>query len=145
MDEDYQNEFTIFEDGSLKVYQMETYCYEPKSKNINKSANSDFLHAIKSLLLSHRKEIEEIPFTEIVPHWKFNMKVLDKQFSLIFFHRWHEINYDGTKNIRTNEDISKDFLIELICSIKEIIEQYYPNEINWTRFDTEHWFNNIER
>lgn len=140
LDEDYQNNLTIFEDGSIKVYQMETYCYEPESKNIDKPANNDFLMEITSLFNQHKKEIEEIPFSEIAPHWQFNLKVLNKQFDLIFFHRWFETDYMGNKRPRTQEDISKDFLIDLICSIKNIIEKYYPKEINWERFDTEHWF-----
>lgn len=144
MDEDYNNRLTIYDDGSIKVYQMETYCYQPETMNIDKPANNEFLDSIKTLLKKHEKEIEEIPFTEIAPHWKFNMRVLDKQFSLIFFHRWYETNYDGTKNKRTQEDISKDFLIDLICSVKEIVEKYYPKEIKWNRFDTEHWFKDLE-
>jgi len=143
MDEDYENNLTIFEDGSIKVYQMETYCYKPESKNIDKSENQNFLDEISNLFTQHKKEIEEIPFTENAPHWKYNMKVLDKQFSLIFFHRWSETNYDGTKNVCTQEDISTDFLIDLICSVRSIIEKYYPKEINWNRFDTEHWFEDV--
>lgn len=142
MDEDYQNYLTIFEDGSIKVYQMQTYCYEPESKYIDKTANSDLHTEIINLFNLHKKEIEEIPFTENAPHWSFNLQVLDKKFSLLFLSRWHETDYMGNKKIKTQEDISTDFLIELICSIKNILEKYYPNEIDWKRFDREHWFKN---
>lgn len=144
MDEDYSNRLTIYDDGSINAYQMETYCYQPESRNIDKPASNEFLDSIQALLKKHEKEIAEIPFTEIEPHWKFNMRVLDKQFSLLFLHRWYETNYDGTKNKRTQEDISKDFLIDLICSVKEIVEKYYPKEIKWNRFDTEYWFKELE-
>lgn len=140
MDEDYQNIISIFDDGSIIVQQMKTYCYQPKSIFIDKPANNDFLNEVKNILSIHEKTISEIPCTEINPHWQMNIRVLDKQFSFNFLHRWCENNYDGTKNIRTQEDISKDFLIDLICAIREIVEKYYPKQIMWNRFNKEDWF-----
>lgn len=133
MDEDYSNKIIIFDDGSLVVQQMKTYCYEPQYSNFDFPKNEFFLDKIISLYTSKENEINNISFDEIHNNFHYTFKIRDKVFSLNFLSRWSEYKYDGSKNERTEVSIIEDNIIDLFCSLQEIIESLYPKIIDWER------------
>lgn len=140
MAEDYANKIVIYQDGSLELYQMETSNFEPELKSIAKSPDSRFAEKITSLLNKHNKKINKIPFNVVNENAQYDIKLADKEFSLEFLDRFSRIDENGKIRFKNRETNSKDFIIDFMCSIKNIFEEFYPGVVNWNRIDNNYWF-----
>lgn len=112
MDEDYSYHFSIFNDGSLYVQQMESYCYEKTYTTIEKQKSEDF----KSKALTIIKNFEN-EMSETWADW-FDNKKPDGS---IFY-------YDFSI-CKTNKF---PFFKKMTKELKKLIDDYYPDEINWS-------------
>lgn len=122
MDEDYENRITIFNDGSLSIYQMQTNKYEPEAKNIKKEPNKDLLVEINSCLETYKNDYEDISIHECDNYITYKISIKENE---------------NTINIFNKNDKDYVTLSTIIKEIKKVIEKYYPNIINWSKADPE--------
>lgn len=140
MDEDYANKIVIYEDGSLELFQMETSNFEPELKTVEKSPDDKFAQRISSLLSKNQEKINKIPFSGINENAEYDIKLNQKEFSLQFLNRFQRRDCNGKIRFKNQESNSKDFIIDFMCSLKNIFEEFYPGIVNWSRIDNNYWF-----
>ena len=109
MDEDYSYHFTIFWDGSLYISQMESYCYEKKFTTIEKPKSDELKNKVLELFKSYKNEIEKMECGFL----DYDGSILDTSFSLDNIYKY-------------------PFFKEMTGKLKKLIEEQYPNEIDWS-------------
>lgn len=111
MDEDYFYEFIVFGDGSLYINQMESYCYERTYTLVEKESSEELKNKICSMLKEYEKEIENMTdcYDDL---YDSDCSIFDNIFAC----------YKVPEN---------PFIKEIMKKLKTIIDETYPNEINW--------------
>lgn len=111
MDEDYSYHFTVFWDGSLYISQMESYCYEKNITTVERPKSNEFKEKVLELFNSYEKEINnQEDYCDLLD---YDGEIFDTSFSL-----------DKIKMY--------PFFKEMTGKLKQLIDEYYPNEINWS-------------
>ena len=111
MDEDFSYDLIVFSDGSIYVYQSETYCYEPQTTIVEKEKSEKMKTKVNEVLIKYKTEIDKIEYKKTINRG-FNGLIDGKTFSIVFLNDY-------------------PFIKEIAISIKQIIEECYPGEINW--------------
>ena len=111
-DEDYEYDIRIFKDGSVYIGQSVTYCYRPKETILEFKKSEKLKTEILNLFNKYKSEIDILEPVKEKDPWGYVGKIQDKEFALPY---------------RT----AKHFIQEIENQIIDIIEEFYPNQVNW--------------
>ena len=111
MDEDYSYELIVYKDGSIYIRQMESYCYEKETTVVE-------------------KEKTEIIKTKVLELYKNYKKDIDNFITMNCDRRTY-VGSINEKHFYLNSFEDHNFIKEIAISIKKIIEECYPGEVNW--------------
>ncbi len=111
MDEDYSYHFSIFNDGSLFIQQMESYCYEKTYTTFEKTKSENFKNKALTIINSFENEMSE-SWDDWYDNKNPDGRILYYDFSFC--------------------KISKfSFFKKMTGKLKQLIDEYYPGEVDW--------------
>ena len=112
MDEDYSYHVSIFNDGSLYIQQMESYCYEKTYTTFEKTKSENFKNKALTIINSFENEMSE-SWDDWYDNKNPDGRILYYDFSFC--------------------NISKfSFFKKMTGKLKQLIDEYYPGEVDWS-------------